>query len=209
MTTSSHDPSRDGRELHADCERLLFSEQQIATRVDEMAAAINRDFAGKSLVVVGILKGCFMFMADLVKRLKVECQLDMMALSSYGNRSTTTGAVRVLLDLRADIEGKDVLVIEDIVDTGYTLQYLLMLLSARKPHSLSTAVLLHKKERTKVDVRPTYLGFEVPNVFVVGFGLDYAERHRQLPYIAELKDSVWKTGDAAADAAGGAAGATT
>lgn len=177
--------------LHSEFERILVTEEQIQNRVEELAAQISNDYRDQgSVVLVGILKGSYMFMSDLSRRLTIPNYIDFMALSSYGSK-TVSGAVRVLLDLRADIYNKHVLIVEDIVDTGNTIDYLSMMLNARKPTSLKSVVLTRKVGKA-VDTQVDYLGFEIPDVWVVGYGLDFAERHRTWPYIAELKPSAYE-----------------
>ena len=179
--------------IHPDIERVLISETEIQTHVSHLAAEISADYSDDSqLVVVGILKGAFIFLADLGRRLTVPHRVDFMALSSYGQTATTTGAVRIIMDLRVNVEGRHVLVVEDIIDSGYTLHYLLEVLRTRNPASLRSCVLLSKPERRKIDVKVDYLGFEIPDVWVVGYGLDYAELHRTLPYIGALRPEVYK-----------------
>lgn len=179
--------------IHPDIERIIISEQEILAQVDELAAKISADYANDGqLVIVGILKGAFVFLADLARRLTVPHRVDFMALSSYGQTATATGAVRIIMDLRVDVEGRHVLVVEDIIDSGFTLHYLLNVLSTRRPASLRSCVLLSKPERRQVDVTVDYLGFEIPDVWVVGYGLDYAETHRTLPYIGALKPEVYQ-----------------
>lgn len=156
----------------------------IKKRIKEISAQINQDFAGKgTLVLVGVLKGAFIFLADLSRELSIPHSIEFIAVSSYGKHGADSGAVRLLMDVREDIEGRHVLVVEDILDTGYTLDYLISLLRARNPASLSTCVLVRKTERVQVEVKIDYLGFDIPDVWVVGYGLDYAEQHRTLPYI--------------------------
>lgn len=177
-------------DIHPDIERVLVSTEQIQKRVIEMAEQINRDYASvERLYIVGILKGAFIFLADLTRHLSIPHVVDFMALSSYG-RTTTSGAVRILMDLREPVEGQHVLVVEDIVDTGHTLDYLLHILNSRKPASLRTCALV-RKQRKNNGVQVDYLGFEIPDVWVVGYGLDYADRFRTLPYVAELKRQVY------------------
>jgi len=169
-------------------ERILLDEETIAARVRELAAQISTDYAdAEDLVLVGVLKGAFIFLADLARRLTVAHHVDFIALSSYNRGAFSTGAVRLIMDTRASITGRHVLVIEDIMDTGYTLDYLLRTLGARQPASLRTCVLLSKPDRCQVKVPIDYLGFEIPDVWVVGYGLDYADRFRTLPYIGALK----------------------
>lgn len=166
----------------------LLSETEITARVRVLAEQISKDYSDtKELVLVGVLKGSFMFLADLARRLTIPHRVEFIAVSSYGDReSDEAGSVRLLMDVRHPIGGVDVLVVEDIVDTGHTLSYLVRLLDARGPASLKTCTLLHKPDRTETYVEIDYLGFTIPDVWVVGFGLDYAERYRTLPYIAEL-----------------------
>jgi hypoxanthine phosphoribosyltransferase len=168
---------------------LHFSREQIAARVGELAAGIDADYAGMGeLVLIGVLKGSFIFLADLVRHLTIPHRVEFIAISSYGDReSTESGAVRMLMDVRHDIAGCHVLVVEDIVDTGYTLSYLLRLLEARGPASLRACTLLRKPSRQQVDVPVAYLGFDIPDVWVVGYGLDYAERFRTLPDICSVR----------------------
>jgi hypoxanthine phosphoribosyltransferase len=178
-------------DIHPDIERVIMSQEEIKARVSELAAQISADYADNGqLVVVGILKGAFIFLSDLTRRLTVPHRVDFMALSSYG-QATTSGAVRIIMDLRVNVETRHVLVVEDIVDTGYTLHYLLNVLRTRNPASLRSCVLLSKPDRRQVDVPMDYVGFEIPDVWVVGYGLDYAESHRTLPYIGALKPEVY------------------
>jgi hypoxanthine phosphoribosyltransferase len=168
--------------------RVLISEQVIREKIDELAAQISADYAeADELVMVGVLKGSFIFLADLARRLSIPRSVDFMALSTYGNTTDTDGAVRMIMDLRRNISGRHVLVVEDIVDTGYTLSYLMRNLAARQPASLKTCVLVHKPDRRQVHAQMDYLGFEIPDVWVVGFGLDWAERFRTLPYIGVVE----------------------
>lgn len=168
--------------------RTLVSEDLIAERVEELAERISEDYAGKGeLVLIGVLKGSFIFLADLARKLTIPHRVEFIAVSSYGDdESTDPGAVRLLMDVRHDIGGQHVLVIEDIVDTGHTLAYLLKLLQARGPASLEACTLLRKPDRSQVDVDVAYLGFDIPDVWVVGYGLDFAERHRTLPSICVI-----------------------
>lgn len=172
-------------DLPGDIERVLISPEEIQKRVQELADQISADYRGKRLYMVGILKGAFIFMADLTRALSIPHVVDFMALSSYG-KSTESGAVRILMDLREPIENQHVLIVEDIVDTGHTLSYLHQVLQGRKPASLRTCALV-RKQRSQADVKLDYLGFEIPDVWVVGYGLDYADRFRTLSYVAELK----------------------
>jgi hypoxanthine phosphoribosyltransferase len=177
-----------------DIEEVLFSEGAIEARCRQLAEQINEDYKGKTLVVIGILKGSVIFLTDLVKRLTIDSRLEFMAVSSYGSGTVTTGAVKIVMDTRTAIEGQHVLIVEDIVDSGYTLKYLVQLLGSRNPASLHCCVLLQKPARLKVnmdDLRVKYIGFEIPDKWVVGYGMDYDERYRTLPYIGVLKRSVY------------------
>ena len=167
---------------------ILVPAEDLRRRVRELAEEVSRDYQGKDLVLVGVLKGAVLFLSDLMRHLEVPCEVDFMAVASYGSATKSSGVVRILKDLDAVIEGRDVLIVEDIVDSGLTLQYLLRNLEGRNPRSLEVCALLVKPERQKVDLRTKYVGFEIPNRFVVGYGLDYAERYRNLPYVAELNE---------------------
>jgi hypoxanthine phosphoribosyltransferase len=181
------------RALDGDIARVLLTEDAIQGRVRKLAAQISADYADvEQLLLVGILKGAFIFLADLARHLTVPHVVDFMALSSYGQSATATGAVRIIMDLRLPVEGKHVLIIEDIVDTGLTLDYLYKTLYSRRPASLRSCVLLDKASRREVEVEIDYLGFEIPDVWVVGYGLDYADRHRTLPYIGVLREGVYR-----------------
>lgn len=174
-------------------ERLL-SEEEIGRRVRELGEEISRDYSGRELVVVGILKGALIFMADLIRHISIPVTMDFVAVSSYGKATRSSGAVRILKDLDAPIEGKHVLIVEDIIDTGLTLAYLLENFRARRPRSVKVCTLLDKPGRRLVDVQSDYNGFEIPDKFVVGYGLDYAERYRNLPCIWVLKPEVYNKG---------------
>ncbi|MCD6426057.1 MAG: hypoxanthine phosphoribosyltransferase [Anaerolineales bacterium] len=178
-------------DLHPDIERILISEDDIQRRVAEIAAEIDRDYkdAGQ-VVLVGILKGAFIFTADLSRKLSVPHSVDFMSISSYGDTAESAGAVRLILDLRKPITDRHVIVVEDIVDTGHTMNYLHQTLMGRNPASLKICSLF-KKNRDSLDVPLDYVGFDLPDVWVVGYGLDYADTHRTLPYIAELKKEVY------------------
>lgn len=175
-----------------DMKEILLDESTIKAKIGELGAQISKDYKGKELVLVGVLKGSVMFMADLMKEITLPCSMDFMAVSSYGNSTETSGVVRILKDLDFQIEDKDVLIVEDIIDSGVTLKYLLEYLKARKPNSLEIACLLNKPERRRVDIFSKYIGFDVPDEFLVGYGLDYAEKYRNLPYIGILKEEVYK-----------------
>ena len=166
----------------------LVSRQDLQRRVAELGAEISRDYAGRELVMVGILKGAVLFLADLMRSVDLPCEIDFMAVSSYGSATDSSGVVRILMDLDAPIEGRDVLIVEDIVDSGLTLQYLMRNLRARGPASLEVCALLTKPERLRVDLSPRYLGFEIPNRFAVGYGLDHAQRYRNLDHVAALAE---------------------
>jgi hypoxanthine phosphoribosyltransferase len=177
-------------------ERVLLSEETIAARVRDLATQISTDYADADhLVLVGVLKGAFIFMADLARELTVVHHVDFIALSSYNRGAVTTGAVRLIMDTRVNVTGRHVLIVEDIVDTGYTLEYLLRTFHARHPASLRACALLSKPERRQTEVLVDYLGFEIPDVWVVGYGLDYADRFRTLPYIGALKLEVYEGGN--------------
>ena len=162
---------------------VLISKEEIAKRIDELAAEITADFGDKPLVLIGILKGSIMLMADLARKLEQDVIMDFMDVSSYGDSDTSSGEIKILKDLEYPIEGKNVIIIEDIVDTGTTMNYLLKYLRAKNPASLKLCALLDKPENRKFDVKTDYIGFEIPNKFVVGYGLDYAQKYRTLPYI--------------------------
>jgi len=167
---------------------ILISETDISARVDELAARISKDYADKGeLVLIGVLKGSFIFLADLSRRLSIPRQIEFIAVSSYDHGSIRGGAVRLVMDVRRSIEGKHVLVVEDIVDTGHTLLYLIDMLKSRNPASVKTCTLLHKAHRTEVDIEIDYLGFNIGDEWVVGYGLDYDEKDRTLPYIGVIE----------------------
>lgn len=168
-------------------DRVLLEESQIKERVKRLSEEISRDYSGKELLLVCILKGAFVFLSDLIRLLTIPITLDFIAVSSYGSATKSSGVVRILKDLDQPIEGKDVLLVEDIVDTGLTLKYLVNLLEERKPGSLKICALLDKPERRQVSLQVDYLGFKIPNEFVVGYGLDFNNQFRQLPYVAVLK----------------------
>ncbi|NLI60361.1 MAG: hypoxanthine phosphoribosyltransferase [Clostridiales bacterium] len=167
---------------------ILISEERIKERVTELGAQISRDYKEKDLVAIGILRGGVMFMSDLIKEIKIPLSIDFMAVSSYGMSTKSSGIVRILKDLDDDIEGKDVLIIEDIVDTGLTLHYLMDYLKSRHPRSVKVCSFLDKPSRRKIEVPIDYLGFEIPDKFVVGYGLDYAQKYRNLPYVSVLSE---------------------
>jgi hypoxanthine phosphoribosyltransferase len=164
----------------------LVPAEDLDRRVRELAAEISRDYAGKDLVLVGVLKGAVFFLSDLMRHLEIPVEVDFMAVASYGSATKSSGVVRILKDLDAAIDGRDVLIVEDIVDSGLTLQYLMRNLNGRNPRSLEVCALLIKPERQKVDLPTRYVGFEIPNRFAIGYGLDHAERYRNLPFVAAL-----------------------
>jgi hypoxanthine phosphoribosyltransferase len=165
---------------------ILIEEEPLQARIAELGAEISREYDGRDLLLVGVLKGAVFFMADLMRELTIPCEIDFMAISSYGAATDSSGVVRILKDLDANIAGRDVLVVEDIIDSGLTLSYLMRSLKARKPASLEICALLTKPERREIDVPVKFVGFEIPNKFVIGYGLDFAERYRNLPYVAVL-----------------------
>src|SRR5205809_2725498 len=167
---------------------ILVQRDELAHRVRELGARITEDYRGRPLLLVGVLKGAVFFLSDLMRAIDVPCEVDFMAVASYGSSTDSSGVVRILKDLDATIEGKDVLIVEDIIDSGLTLSYLLRTLRARDPGSLEVCALLTKPERRKVDLPIRYTGFEIPNRFVIGYGLDHAERYRNLPYVAVLHE---------------------
>ncbi len=178
-------------ELHDDILEILLSEEEIHAKVRELGAQITKDYAGKTPFFLGVLKGCYVFMADLTRCIDLPCSMDFMAVSSYGGGTSTTGAVRITKDLSRDIEGKDVIIVEDILDSGVTLSYLKTYLANRKPASIRIVTLLDKPARRRADIKADYCGFAVPDEFVVGYGLDYAESYRNLPYIGILKPEIY------------------
>lgn len=177
--------------MNNDIEKVMFSEETLAARVAELGQQISRDFEGRRPLLVGILKGCFMFMADLMRHITIPCTIDFMAVSSYGNKSVTTGAVKINKDLSEDIEGRDIIIVEDILDSGITLSYLMNYMEVRKPASISIVTLFDKPARRQKEVLPRYKGFEIEDEFIVGYGLDYAEEYRNLPYIGVLKPEIY------------------
>lgn len=177
--------------VEKDIQEVLFSQQQLADRVGELAAQITADYAGKEIMLVSVLRGSFIFVADLCRRIDLPCTVDFMAVSSYGGGTSSTGQVQITKDLSSDISGKHILVVEDILDSGNTLSYLLKLLEQRKPASIRLCTLLNKPERRVKDVEVHYSGFSIPDAFVVGYGLDFAEGYRNLPYIGILKPEVY------------------
>jgi hypoxanthine phosphoribosyltransferase len=176
------------RARNSEIGEILVAADDLQRRIGELGTEISRDYEGKDLVLVGVLKGAVVFIADLMRHLTVPCEIDFMAVSSYGSATDSSGVVRILKDLDASISGRDVLIVEDIIDSGLTLQYLLRNLRAREPASLEVCSLLTKPERRRVDLPTRYVGFEIPNRFVVGYGLDHGQRYRNLRHIAVLED---------------------
>ncbi len=177
--------------MHSDLREIMITEEQISDKVKELAERISSDYQGNSILMIGILKGAVIFLSDLVRNMTIPVYIDFMAVSSYGKASESSGVVQILKDLDQSIEGRHVLVVEDIVDTGLTLKYLLENLSTRKPSSLKICTLLDKPTRRKSDVVPDYNGFAIPDEFVVGYGLDYAEKYRNLREICVLKPEIY------------------
>ena len=178
--------------MHNDIQEVLLTEEMLKDKVAELGAQITRDYADKEIFAIGILRGAVVFMADLIRAIERPVQIDFMAVSSYGMQADSSGIVRILKDLDSSITGKHVLIIEDIIDSGQTLSYLIKNLSERKPASIQLCTLMNKPERRNVDLPVKYVGFEIPNEFVVGDGLDYAEKYRNLPYLGILKRSVYE-----------------
>jgi len=171
---------------HDDVGEILVQPDDLSRRVRELGAQISADYEGRDLLLVGVLKGAVFFLSDLMRHIDVPCEVDFMAVASYGSTTESSGVVRILKDLDVALEGRHVLIVEDIIDSGLTLQYLLRSLGARDPASIEVCALLTKPERRKVEITPRYVGFEIANRFVVGYGLDHAERYRNLPYVAAL-----------------------
>ena len=165
---------------------ILVQADELQHRISEMAAQISRDYEGRDLLLIGVLKGAVFFLSDLMRQIQIPCEVDFMAVASYGSSTDSSGVVRILKDLDAPLEGRNVLIVEDIVDSGLTLQYLMRTLEARGPASIEVCALLTKPERRKVETPARYVGFEIPDKFAIGYGLDYAERYRNLPYVATL-----------------------
>jgi hypoxanthine phosphoribosyltransferase len=181
-------------ELERAVGEILIEEQSLQGRIAELGREISGDYQGRDLLLIGVLKGAVFFMADLMRHLTVPCEVDFMAISSYGAATDSSGVVRILKDLDINIEGRHVLVVEDIIDSGLTLSYLTRTLEAREPASLEVCTLLTKPERREVEVPVRYVGFEIPNRFVIGYGLDFAERYRNLPYVGVLHDDLMPEG---------------
>ena len=173
-------------ELERGVEEILIDEDRLQSRISELGHEISSDYEGRDLLLIGVLKGAVFFMSDLMRRLTVPCEIDFMAISSYGAATDSSGVVRILKDLDINIEGRHVLVVEDIIDSGLTLSYLVRNLEARNPATLEICALMTKPERREIEVDVRYVGFEIPNRFVIGYGLDFAERYRNLPFVAVL-----------------------
>lgn len=178
--------------VHEDIDRVLFTEEDLRARVAEMGRQVTADHQGESLLVVSVLRGAAIFMADLVREIDLPLEMDYMAISSYGNGVKSSGIVRILKDLTSSVEGRHVLIAEDILDSGLTLKYLIRNLESRNPASIEVATLLRKKTKAQADIDCRYVGFECPDEFIVGYGMDYAERYRNLPYIGVLKPEVYE-----------------
>jgi len=174
-----------------DIQEVLYSEEQISQKVKELGEQLTKDFAGKNPLVICVLKGAFIFMSDLVKEIKTPLEIDFMAVSSYGQSTVSSGVVRILKDLDTSVENRDVLIVEDIIDSGLTLSYLIDVLHHRNAKSVTVCTLFDKPARRKVDLAPDYKGYTLPDEFVVGYGLDYAEKYRNLPFIGILKPEVY------------------
>jgi hypoxanthine phosphoribosyltransferase len=177
-----------GTELERAVGEVLIDEERLTARIAELGEEVSADYAGRDLLLIGVLKGAVFFMADLMRKLTVPCEIDFMAVASYGAGTDSSGVVRILKDLDINIEDRHVLIVEDIIDSGLTLSYLVRNLEAREPASLEVCALLTKPDRREIDVPVRYVGFEIPNRFVVGYGLDFAERYRNLPYVGVLAD---------------------
>lgn len=177
--------------MEQDILKVLLSEEQLAQKVQELGAQISRDYQGKKLLMVSVLKGSVVFMADLMRAITIPCEIDFMSVSSYGAGVKTSGIVKITKDLDINLEGTDLLIVEDILDSGMTLAYIKQMLLDRRPDSLRICTLLDKPERRQANIRADYSGFQVPDEFVVGYGLDYAEKYRNLPYIGVLKPEVY------------------
>ena len=185
--------SQTGLELGV--EEVLIDDDALQRRIDELGEELSADYAGRDLLLVGVLKGAVFFMADLMRRISVPCEIDFMAISSYGASTDSSGIVRILKDLDINIEGRHVLIVEDIIDSGLTLSYLVRTLEAREPATLEVCALMTKPDRRQIDVDVRYVGFEIPNRFVIGYGLDFAERYRNLPYVGVLNPRALPEGE--------------
>lgn len=178
-------------EMMEDIQEVLFTERQIAVMVERVGQEISRDYKGKDLLLVSVLKGSVVFMADLMRSITIPARIDFMATSSYGSGTTSSGVVKIIKDLDIELSGYDIVLVEDILDSGKTLSYLMELLMSRNPKSLRICTLFDKPERRQADVEPTYVGSRIPDAFIVGYGLDYDEAYRNLPFVGILKPSVY------------------
>ena len=178
--------------MHKDIKKILIEEKELQAKVAELGAKITEDYKGKDLLIICVLKGAVIFTSDLIKRIDLPLDIDFMAISSYGANTKSSGVVRILKDLDMSIEGKHILIVEDIIDSGLTLAYMIENLKSRGPESVEICTILDKKERRTIDLDIKYTGFVVPDEFVVGYGLDYAEKYRNLPYIAVLKEEIYQ-----------------
>ena len=179
--------------MHNDIQEVLFTEQEIQQKVAELGRQITADYAGRNLLVLCVLKGAFLFIADLVKHIDLKLEVDFMAVSSYGKATKSSGVVKIIKDLDAPVEGRDVLIVEDIIDSGLTLSYLIDVLERRNAHSVKVVTLFDKPHHRTVELEADYKGFLIPDAFIVGYGLDYAERYRNLPYVGVLKPEVYSS----------------
>jgi len=178
--------------IENDVKEILISREELAEKCRELGKTISEDYKGKDLVLVGILKGSVVFMTDLMKEITIPCSIEFMEVSSYGSGSVSSGVVKITKDLDMDITGKHILIVEDIIDTGLTLNYLVDYLKTRRAAGIDIVCLLDKKERRNKDIPVTYVGYEVPDEFIIGYGIDYAEKYRNLPYVASLKEEIYK-----------------
>ena len=181
-------------ELESAVGEVLIDKETLSARIGELGAEVSADYQGRDLLLIGVLKGAVFFMADLMRKLTIPCEVDFMAISSYGASTDSSGVVRILKDLDINIEGRHVLVVEDIIDSGLTLSYLMRNLESREPATLEVCALLTKPDRREIEVPVRYVGFEIPNRFVIGYGLDFGERYRNLPYVAVLSDEALPEG---------------
>jgi len=178
--------------IHKDVERVLIDEAAIAKLVNRLGEDLRRDYEGKNPLLISVLKGSFVFMADMIRAMNIDCEVDFLMLSSYGNQSASSGQVEIMKDLNQSIEGRHLLIIEDILDSGRTLQYIMELLTVRKPASIKLCTFLDKPERRTVPITADYVGAEIPDEFVIGYGLDFAEKYRQLPYVGVLRRELYQ-----------------
>ncbi len=178
--------------MHQDVEKILLNEETLAARIKELGAKIDQDYKGKNLMMISVLKGSVVFMADLMRAITIPLKIDFMSVSSYGKEAVSSGQVKIIKDLDIPLEGVDLLIVEDILDSGITLYNIINLLKSRNPHSVKICTLLNKPERRQADIEGDYVGFDVPDEFVVGYGLDYAQSYRNLPYIGVLKREVYE-----------------